>query len=94
MPGKAKPFVFELTDKESREFKLPVGDGGRQDLEQNIIDQLTKTPNVVELDDRNMGKVLRYMSQYDGKKPTGEGGGLQGRLHRAFSRSLKEKFKL
>jgi len=90
MPKQAKKFEFDLTPKEAAEIHVPRGQGGRQQLELQIYRQLQANPGKVAFDDRGLGKLLRYMSQYDGT----DGGGLQARLHRAFARSLREKLSL
>lgn len=93
MPKKAKKFSLTLTPAEASEIKNPPlsSVGGRQQLERSLYGQLQTTPHQVSLDDKGLGKLLRYMSQYDGANPPAGGGGLQGRLYRAFSRSLKNK---
>lgn len=96
MPKKAKKFEFELTATEAGEIHNPpvTSQGGRQQLERRLFRQLQVTPHKVALDDEGLGKLLRYMTQYDGTKPPSEGGGLQARLHRAFFRSMKNKLGL
>lgn len=92
MPKQAKKFVLCLSPAEAGEIHNPPisSVGGRQQLERSLYSQLRATPHQVSLDDKALGKVLRYMSQYDGANPPAGGGGLQGRLHRAFSRPLRE----
>lgn len=94
MPKQAKKFEFTLTPAEAAEIKMPKGQGGRQQLEMQLYRQLQATPNKIALDDKGLGKLLRYMCQYDGSKAPSEGGGLQARLNRAFSGPLKSKLGL
>ncbi|GBQ19558.1 hypothetical protein AA12717_0292 [Gluconacetobacter sacchari DSM 12717] len=96
MPKQAKKFDLTLTSAEAAEIHNPpvTSIGGRQQLERSLYRQLQATPNQISLDDKGLGKVLRYMSQYDGTNPPAGGGGLQGRLHRALSRPLREKLGL
>jgi hypothetical protein len=75
-----KPFSFKLTPPEIAEMQAPSGQGGHQGLHQRIRDGLAVGPTVTFTDDQ-LGELIRYMSQYGS-------GGFQGRLRRAFIRSL------
>lgn len=76
-----RPFTIELTEVEIRELLVPSGDGGHQLLHDELRHQLVDGNRVVTLNDEQMGKLMRYMTQYGS-------GGFQGRLQRAFRRSL------
>lgn len=80
---KAKPVVLRLTQQEAQELLVPVGNGGHQAFHHYIRSQLQGGNLAVTFDDENLGKLIRYMTQY------GQGG-FQARLQRAFSRSLCE----
>jgi hypothetical protein len=85
--GKApKPFVFQLTQAEVAELTDPVGEGGHQSLHRRLLSELAKG-NTVTFDDAELGELIRYMTQYGT-------GGFQGRLYRAFIRSLTEQLRL
>lgn len=58
----------------------PSGQGGHQNLHARIRSELANGPTVT-FDDTEMGELIRYMTQYGS-------GGFQGRLRRAFVRSL------
>lgn len=79
----AKLFVFELTDREAAELKVPVGSGGHQSLHRRLLEQLEQG-NTVTFTDQQLGALIRYMTQY-------EQGGFQGRLRKAFDRSLRKQ---
>lgn len=83
--GKApKPFVFTLLPAEAAEIlEAPAGEGGHQELRKRLINQLETNVSEVSLTDSELGELIRYMTQY------GEGG-FQGRLRRAFLRSVYE----
>ena len=83
MPPSPKPFVFTLTPEELAEISVPVGEGGHQGFHEMIRAQLQQTDNTVTLNDTQFGQLVRYMTQYGS-------GGFQGRLRRAFVRSVRE----
>lgn len=82
-----KPFVFKLTEEEAAEIAGPAGDGGHQSLHRRLNDELADGERTVTFDDAEMGELIRYMTQY-------KSGGFQGRLKRAFIRSLEEQLGL
>jgi hypothetical protein len=85
MPREPKPFVFDLTDAEIAEItEATAGEGGQQELRHQLTDQLASSGNQVTLNDADLGKLIRYMTQYGG-------GGFQGNLRRAFTRALLEQ---
>jgi len=92
MPRQAKKFVLELTDEQSAEIQDPpvTSTGGRQQLERGLFKQLQNTPNKILLNDKEIGTIIRYMTQYDKDKPPAHGGGLQGRLYRALGPAIKK----
>lgn len=81
MGKKPRPFVFDLTKKEAAELLQPSGEGGHQGLHEDLLAQLQNSNLVIQLTDAQLGKVIRYMTQY-------KSGGFQNRLRRAFKRSL------
>jgi hypothetical protein len=58
----------------------PSGQGGHQTLHTRIRQELALGPTVT-FNDEQLGELIRYMSQYGS-------GGFQGRLRRAFIRSI------
>ena len=80
MPRQPRPFSFRLTETEVAEMEPPSGQGGHQGLHNRIRQALTVEP-IVTFDDQQLGELIRYMSQYGS-------GGFQGRLRRAFIRSI------
>jgi hypothetical protein len=83
MPSPPKPIVLTLTADEAAHILTPVGAGGQQTFQKTIVDQLQGGNLAVGFDDDQMGKLIRYMTQY-GR------GGFQGRLQKAFRRPLLE----
>lgn len=79
----ARPFTLTLLPQEAAELLVPVGSGGHQTLHQMLLDQLANGNLTVTLDDAELGRLIRYMTQY-------KSGGFQGRLQRAFLRPLRE----
>jgi hypothetical protein len=79
----AKPVTVTLTDDEAAAILAPVGSGGQQTFQQEFISQLQSGNLAVSFDDDQLGKLIRYMTQYGP-------GGFQGRLRKAFSRPLRE----
>lgn len=86
MPNTPKPFVFQLTQAEADAIREANGSGGHQSLHRRLTEQLAHG-NAISLDDAGLGEVIRYMTQYSG-------GGFQGRLRKAFIRSLREQLDL
>ena len=82
VPKSARPIPISLTHDEADVLKAPVGAGGQQGFHQMIVNQLQGGNLVVMLDDDELGKLIRYMTQY------GQGG-FQGRLRKAFQRPLR-----
>lgn len=81
MARKPREFDLELTEDEANELRVPAGEGGHQQLHEELLLQL-EDGNTLKFDDEELGRLLRYMTQY-------KSGGFQGRLRRAFERSLK-----
>ena len=79
----AKPLTLTLTAAEAAELLAPAGAGGQQTFHQLIRDQLEDGNLTVSFDDDQLGKLIRYMTQYGP-------GGFQGRLRKAFKRPLLE----
>ena len=78
-----RPFVISLSDLEADALLEPSGEGGHQTLHEQLRAQLANGNRTVTLDDGELGKIIRYMTQYGS-------GGFQGRLKRAFRRPLLE----
>jgi hypothetical protein len=72
-----------LTQDEATELLAPVGEGGQQGFHEWIINQLQGGNLAIAFDDDQLGKLIRYMTQY-GR------GGFQGRLQKAFRRPLRD----
>lgn len=83
MPPPARPIVLTLTSDEAAELLAPVGAGGQQTFHQGIIQQLGNGNLAIAFNDDQLGKLIRYMTQYGP-------GGFQSRLRKAFRRSLLE----
>lgn len=83
MGKSAKPITLTLVKSEADAILAPVGDGGQQTFQQQIINQLQGGNLTVDFDDDELGKLIRYMTQYGP-------GGFQGRLRKAFKRPLTE----
>jgi hypothetical protein len=81
--SQAKPFVLQLTPQEVALIQQPVGSGGHQSLHAELIAQLAQSGNQLTLNDAQLGRIIRYMTQYGS-------GGFQGRLHQALRRPLRE----
>lgn len=81
MPKAPRPIVLTLTPDEASELLAPAGEGGQQTFHQLIINQLQGGNLSIAFDDDQIGKLIRYMTQY------GQGG-FQGRLRKAFRRPL------
>ncbi len=79
----ARPFSFTLSGSEQAALREPAGAGGHQALQALLIERLQEGNGTLELDDAELGKVIRYMTQY-------QGGGFQNRLRAGFIRSLRE----
>jgi hypothetical protein len=83
MTRDARPFTLKLTPAEAGEMLAPSGDGGHQSLHEYLRGQLAGGNLTVTLNDEQLGRVIRYMTQYGS-------GGFQGRLGRAFKRPLRD----
>jgi hypothetical protein len=81
MPKAARPIVLVLTADEAAEILTPVGAGGQQVFQEGIINQLQNGNLAVTFDDDQLGKLIRYMTQYGP-------GGFQSKLGKAFRRPL------
>ena len=82
MTREAKPIKLTLTGTEAVQLLEPAGEGGQQQLADFLRDQLKGGNLDISLDDTELGKLIRYMTQYGS-------GGFQGRLQRAFRRPLR-----
>ena len=78
-----RPFSITLTKEEAAFILEPSGEGGQQQLHETLRDQLANGNLTILLDDTDLGKLVRYMTQYGS-------GGFQGRLQKAFRRPLRE----
>jgi hypothetical protein len=83
MGKEPKQFSLQLTEDEAQFILEPSGDGGQQLFHEALRGQLASGKRTMILDDANLGKLVRYMTQYGS-------GGFQGRLRKAFKRSLIE----
>ncbi len=83
MPKAASPITITLTADEAAQILTPVGSGGQQAFQQELIKQLQNGNLTVSLNDDQLGKLIRYMTQYGP-------GGFQGRLRKAFRRPLSD----
>jgi len=86
MTATPKPFKLTLTASEAAELLKPSGKGGHQSLHRRLIKQLAGGSLTVTCSDRQLGQLIRYITQYGS-------GGFQSRLRRAFRRSLHELIK-
>lgn len=77
-----RKFHLKLTDEEAERIREPAGQGGHQNLHSEIMAALSDD-NEIEFSDEQLGKILRYMTQY-------KGGGFQGRLKFALERPIRE----
>lgn len=86
MAGTTKRFELTLTDDEALEItgKPANGTGGLQNLIRSLQAHLNAGHRTFSFDDTELARLLRYMVLYD------EGGGFEGRLHRAFRRPLRD----
>lgn len=84
MAREPKRFVFQLTEAEAGELAEPAGEGGHQAYQKQLVDHLLEGNLSISFDDAELGRLIRYMTQY-------KSGGFQGRLRSAFIRSLKEQ---
>jgi hypothetical protein len=83
--GKApKPFEMTLTEDEAAEISKPSGQGGHQSLHKRLLAVLDTGSRIFHFNDCELGELVRYMTQYGS-------GGFQGRLRKAFTRSLVEQ---
>lgn len=80
-----KPFVFELSAEEALFISEAKGSGGQQTLHRKLVEDLAKGNLTIEMDDRQLGELIRYMTRYGS-------GGFQERLRRAFARSFLDLF--
>ena len=83
MPPAPRPIVLTLTKEEAAELLAPVGQGGQQNFHDGILAQLQNGNRAVAFNDDQLGKLIRYMTQYGP-------GGFQSRLRKAFRRALLE----
>lgn len=83
MPKAAAPITITLTPQEAAFIQTPAGAGGQQTFQQELLSQLQNGNTTLSLNDEQVGKLFRYMTQY------GQGG-FQGRLQKAFRRPLSE----
>ena len=81
MPRSPKEFELVLNEEEAASLREPYGEGGHQVLMDDLRDQLQEGTLTIRLNDAELGKVVRYMTQYGS-------GGFQGRLKHALKRPL------
>ena len=81
MPRDARKARLTLNRSEADALLEPAGEGGQQGFHEMLRAQLKDGDLSVELGDADLGKLIRYMTQYGP-------GGFQGRLRNAFRRSL------
>ncbi len=79
----ASPIPLTLEPNEAAELLTPAGSGGQQTFQQGLISQLQGGNLTVRFNDDELGKLIRYMTQYGT-------GGFQSRLRKAFHRPLLE----
>lgn len=82
MAREPKKFHFELNEEEADEIRNAKGSGGHQSLHRKLVDALEDGNLSVELNDCELGEIIRYIALY-------KSGGFQGRLGRAFKRELR-----
>jgi len=75
-----RPIELTLSQSEANEILRPSGQGGHQSMHKKLLAQLANGNLTVSFDDQHMGELIRYMSYGSG--------GFQGRLRKAFKRSL------
>jgi len=83
MGKEPRPFTVTLTAAEAAEITGAAGEGGHQEMHRRLTNQLQNGNLTVEFNDEQLGALIRYMTQYGS-------GGFQGRLKRAFVRSIQE----
>jgi hypothetical protein len=81
-----RPFSITITQTEANEILTPHGAGGQQQFHDLLRNQLANGNLTILLDDADLGKLVRYMTQYGS-------GGFQGRLKKAFTRALRDIIK-
>jgi len=81
MTREPKHVTLTLTIDQASHLLAPHGEGGHQGLHDMLRAQLANGNLTVDLDDENLGKLIRYMTQYGS-------GGFQGRLHKALADPL------
>ena len=81
MGRERRPIKITLTQSEADELLVPAGEGGHQQLQDHLRSQLADGNLTIQLGDAELGKIIRYMTQYGS-------GGFQGRLQRALRRPL------
>jgi hypothetical protein len=81
MTREPRPVKLTLVEEEAAFLLDPSGEGGHQQLHEMLRSQLSDGALTVTLDDHDLGKVIRYMTQYGS-------GGFQGRLRKALQRPL------
>lgn len=82
MGKEPRPFTITLSETEAAILLEPHGDGGHQKLQEHLREQLADNNLTVTFGDAQLGKIIRYMTQYGS-------GGFQGRLQKAFREPLR-----
>jgi len=78
-----REFEIALRQDEANHLLEPSGSGGQQQFHEMLREQLEDGNLTIHLNDADLGKLVRYMTQYGS-------GGFQGRLRSAFRRPLLE----
>jgi hypothetical protein len=81
MTKEPRPVSLNLTKEQAAFLLEPSGDGGHQQLHEMLRSQLIDGSLTISLDDYDLGKVIRYMTQYGS-------GGFQDRLRKALQDPL------
>jgi hypothetical protein len=76
-----KHVTLFLTNEQATHLLAPAGEGGHQQLHEMLREQLANGKLTVELNDEDLGRIVRYMTQYGS-------GGFQARLKRALAEPL------
>jgi hypothetical protein len=81
MTKEPKHVTLTLTEEQASHLLAPAGEGGHQQLHEMLRHQLAGGNLTVDLNDEELGRIVRYMTQYGS-------GGFQGRLKKALADPL------